>query len=114
MTDEVDSFLSHYGVKGMKWGQTKAKYQKKIDRKKVIDNVKKNYSLKNTHGKVSTGASVAGILVAGPLGANTIAGFNFASAAGYSRGQSVAIGLLGGAPGGILAAEVAVRKRKMR
>lgn len=35
MTDNVDDFLAHYGVKGMKWGVTKAKYKSmsKADRK---------------------------------------------------------------------------------
>ena len=35
MTDNVDNFLAHYGVKGMKWGVTKSDYRSmsKADRK---------------------------------------------------------------------------------
>lgn len=61
MATDVDEFLAHYGVPGMKWGKRKAnpdKYQKKADKK--LRDAKKNYeTIKNEQGRFSKNSRAA-------------------------------------------------------
>lgn len=137
-TEETKNLeLFHYGVKGMKWGvrrpqgpdgqvikkdRQEAKKLRKADRKEVRGHLKSNYSLKNKTGKINTAATSGGIIAASILGgpggailvADRSAGISIARSAGYSRGSSVAIGVLTGAAGGVVASEIAVRHRTNR
>lgn len=102
-----------------KQGRQEMKTLRKADRKEVQGHLKSNYSLKNKTGKINTAATsggiIAGTILGGPGGAILMAersaGISIARSAGYSRGSSVAIGLLGGAVGGVVASEIAVRNR---
>ena len=113
MSLNYDDYLEHYGVKGMKWGVKKSKADRKADRGRIKENFKKNYSLKNKQGKVSAALSIASMPLLGPAVASAVAGSNLAEAAGYKKGTSVAIGIVAGAPGGLIASEVAVRRRQL-
>lgn len=118
MSDYTDDFLEHYGVVGMKWGKHKSgsggsggsssggkkaridKTDLKIARKAIYKNA--GASVKANKGKTVVAALLAG--------GSATAGITLARAAGHSKGKSLAIGLLGGAPGGVIAVELAARK----
>lgn len=112
MSEVTDDFLEHYGVQGMKWGKRsggKAPINKanlKVARKEIYGDTK-NRLLGN---KKKKGAMVALALIAGGPGASAAVGISLARSAGYSKGKSAAIGLIGGAPAGILVAELSARK----
>lgn len=61
MSDNVDEFLAHYGVPGMKWGKRKNpdSYQAKAD-KRVGDSQQKFNNLKSTQGRGSSQTKAAG------------------------------------------------------
>lgn len=111
-----------YANRDYKKGMNQIKEARSADRAEVRSNVKKNFDVKNTTGKVNSlatsGGIAAGILVGGPAGAvmvaNASAGVTIARSAGYSRGKSAIIGIVGGAPGALLASEIAVRQRADR
>lgn len=123
----TEDFLEHYGVKGMHWGKHKSSgssvevarkpakapiNQDKLSaaRKDLYSGLKKTYS--NKHGNVSK-AKAGAVITAGLLGstaANQIVGVQMMRSAGYSKGKSVAMGILGGAPGAALAIELKARK----
>lgn len=115
MNLSYDDYLEHYGVKGMKWGVRRsdeqlsaAKSARKTERKKATEDAKDYLS---SNKKKTVGSAVAATLLIGPAGTSAAVGAQIARSAGYSKGKSIGIGLLGGAPGGIIAAEVQVRKR---
>ena len=113
--NDVDDFLEHYGVKGMKWGvkssnQVALKSARKEGRAEFRENLKDHYTTKSakTGRKISVGRTAGSVI----LGTATFGAFNsmqIARAAGYSSGKSVAIGLLGNAPGALLASELKIR-----
>lgn len=104
--------LAHAGVKGMKWGVTKSKEERSADRAKIRKELGRNYDPRNLTGRVTSTATLALGILNAPLAAATV-GVNIAKASGYSTGASVATGLLGGIPGGMLMSEIAVRKRQL-
>ena len=109
MTNET---LEHAGVKGMKWGVKKSKEERSADRSKIRKAVGENYDPRKMEGRIRTTATFALGILNAPLAAATV-GMNIAKSSGYSTGASVATGLLGGVPGGILMSEIAVRKRQL-
>ena len=168
MDEELDDFLAHYGVKGMKWGVRRAKkkqgtidslrrvskgkgnfedeataitkvsgidlirgrgvkgaagikadrMQRRLDtgqarnaeRKKIVAELGKTYNLKTSSGKKYVGAAAATTLLASPV-ANVVAGAQLTRASGYSKGTSVAVGLVSGTAGGLAVAELTARSR---
>lgn len=115
MSDNPDDYsLYHYGVKGMRWGKTTKKtgVERSADRKKIRSEFKSSFSAKTGKDKVAMGSQVAYSLMGG-AGASQVVGYKIAKAAGYSKGKSLAIGVLGGAPGGLIASEIAVRRNEI-
>ena len=111
MAEEVDNFLQHHGVVGMKWGKHKSKGDSgssggnNRSAKKAVR--KEMYKDAVASTKAHKGRAAAGLVLAGP---SATVGMQLARSAGHSKGASVAIGLLGGAPGGVLAVHLAARK----
>lgn len=110
MSDVVDNFLEHHGVPGMKWGKHKTKASFKTEKKAITKAIYKqtgqNLWGKGSHQKGKT--AVAALW--GAPGVSAKVGYDMSKAAGYTKGKSLAIGLLGGAPGGIIAANIAAGK----
>jgi hypothetical protein len=106
MSDVTDDFLSHYGVQGMKWGKHKAKGGS-VNKATVKEARKDMYKSAGAHIKANKGKTVVAALLTG--GSATV-GYNLARSSGLSKGQSVAVAALGGAPGGMLAIEISARK----
>ncbi|WNN94513.1 hypothetical protein SEA_LEWANDO_9 [Arthrobacter phage Lewando] len=106
--EALNDFLMHYGVKGMKWGKhaSKADYKSSVKshRKELYKGVGQVYK-----SKKQVGFAVAGTLLGGGAGSATV-GVQMMRGAGYSKGKSLAMGLLGGAPGAAIAIEVKARK----
>jgi hypothetical protein len=115
MSTEVDDFLAHYGVKGMRWGKrgTKKgpvdKEKLKSARKEIYGDVKKYYN-NSKSAKVTAGAAVATSLLTGGTTGSVVVGVQMMRGAGFSKGKSIAMGALGGAPGAALAIELKARK----
>jgi hypothetical protein len=105
---EVDDFLAHYGVKGMKWGkhQTKGDFKAavKSNRKELYKGVGSVYK-----SKKQTGLAVATTLLSGGSVASAVIGTQMMRGAGYSKGKSFAMGMIGGAPGAVVAIELKAR-----
>jgi hypothetical protein len=129
MTIQVEEFLEHHGVVGMKWGKHKANRtesgggSKAVAKVKApeqkIDKVKLKAARKEIRGDVKQrlignkkkkGAAAAVLLIAGAPGASLAVGIATARGAGFSKGKSLAIGFLGGAPGALLVGEMHARK----
>jgi hypothetical protein len=110
MSDAVDNFLEHHGVPGMKWGKHKNKADFKAEKKSIKKAIYKQTG-QNLWGKGShqKGKTVAAAIFGTP-GISAKVGYDLSKAAGYSKGKSLAIGLLGGAPGGIIAANISAGK----
>ncbi|QED11512.1 hypothetical protein PP914_gp021 [Arthrobacter phage Qui] len=111
MSDVTDDFLSHYGVQGMKWGKHKAGGGSGSGggtNKAAVKEARKDmYKSAGAHIKANKGKTVVAALLTG--GSATV-GYNLARSSGLSKGQSVAVAALGGAPGGMLAIEISARK----
>lgn len=133
--NEAEDFLAHYGVKGMKWGvrkrdktpgarkaerasarqeasqaKAKAKATRSGARGAIGADLGSKFNLKTRDGKIRTGATTAGLILASPA-AERYLGYELSKSAGYSTGKSAAIGFLGGTVGGLAAAEISVRKK---
>jgi Flp pilus assembly protein TadB len=110
MAQELDQFLEHHGVKGMKWGkhQTKADYKSAVssNRKEIYKNLGNTWK----SDKRQAGAAIASNLLLSPATGSAVVGIQLMRAAGYSKGKSLAMGLIGGTPGAMLAVEVKARK----
>lgn len=107
MSEQVEDFLEHHGVVGMKWGKHKSGGNKS-DIKSARKAVRKEmYSDARASVKANKGKTIASALLAG---GSLTAGVVLARSAGHSKGKSLAIGILGGAPGGMLAVNLAARK----
>jgi hypothetical protein len=114
MSEQVEDFLEHHGVKGMKWGRRTGgassgssgggKSTAGAERKAVR---KEMYKESGATLKRNKGKTAVGLFLAGP---SATAGIAMARGAGHGKGASVAIGLIGGAPGGMLAVHLAARK----
>lgn len=107
---DKDDVLAHYGVAGMKWGKRKGSVDKATNgvrsaRKEIYKNAGQGLV-----GKGRKGQLVAAGILMGPSGLSGKVGYELAKSAGYSKGKSVAIGLLAGAPGGMVAAEISARR----
>lgn len=116
----TEDFLEHYGVKGMHWGKHKSSSAVevhkpgKVNKDKLVSVRKDLYKgtadhYKTKAGKVELGASVVASLLGGGVG-SAVVGARMMRGAGYSKGKSVAMGLIGGAPGAALAIELKARK----
>jgi hypothetical protein len=121
----TEDFLEHYGVKGMHWGKHKSSSAVEVHkpgkapinkdklsaaRKDLYGGLKAQYS--NKHGKISktkAGAMIATHLLSGTI-ATQVVGAQMMRSAGYSKGKSLAMGIVGGAPGAALAIELKARK----
>lgn len=133
---QADEFLAHYGVKGMRWGHRKpgtgepsdrkaakaekkaakaeGKAARKAGRREVASNLGSEFSLKTARGRTQAGATAAVGILASPAASAAFVSVKTARAAGYSKGKSLAIGLIGGPPGALIAAELSVRKNTRR
>lgn len=122
MSAEVEDFLQHYGVKGMRWGKRGSKGDSNVEkakkapidkdrlkeeRKKLYGQVKTNMSTPGA--RVTTGAALASTLVGGPSG-SAIIGAQMMRSAGFSKKKSFTTALIGGAPGAVLMIELQARK----
>ena len=117
MEPDTDAFLEHYGKKGMKWGVTKAEAKTAVrtSRNKATGNLQDRYTKTRKDGttgvrKTKTAATVADIMFTG--GMYTSVQIN--RSAGFSRGSSAAIALIGGPPGSVLLSAVKVRQDAKR
>ena len=114
-----DDFLAHYGKKGMKWGVTSVSPSTKAARKSAKANLRKEYD-NNFRDRilVKSDAVPNGItqkkakqaLVMDMASLGMYSGAQIARSAGYSKGKSVTIGILGGPPGAMLASEIRVQR----
>ena len=106
---DTDDVLAHYGVAGMKWGKRKGRADKASSptssaRKEIYRGAKEGLI-----GKGRKGGTIASALLGTP-GISAKVGYEISKSAGYSKGKSLAIGLLAGAPGGVVAAEISARR----
>jgi hypothetical protein len=104
--EALDNFLMHYGVKGMKWGKhaSKADYKSSVKshRKELYKGLGETYSKKRNIGVLGAAAFA---------GAGTqLVGAQMMRSAGYSKGKSFAMAMIGGAPGAALAIELKARR----
>ena len=116
MEPDVDAFLAHYGKKGMKWGVTtnpggSVKAARKEGRAQIRSNFNDMHKKTGADGKrkISAGKTVGStLLFTNTFGAS--AGYQIARATGYKKGQSLAIGMIGGPVGALAISELQVRK----
>lgn len=115
METDVEDFLAHYGKKGMKWGvrtaSAEVKAARKAGRAENAKNLQARYTKTNADGKTvmkkrRTAATVVDLMATG--GGYT--GIQIAKSAGFTRGQSAAIGMLSGPVGAMVASEIKVRQ----
>lgn len=107
----ADDFLAHYGKKGMKWGVTKSEARTAIRAERDAINKDINASFKGRKGVAKAGVSIAAGVAATPFMGLTVATTMMTKTAGYSTGKAVAINLLGGPIGAMVAVEVKARQR---
>lgn len=110
MNDEaLDDFLAHYGVKGMKWGkhQSKDDFKEavKANRKELYKGVGDVYK-----SKKQVGLALAATILSSPAAGQAVIGTQMMRGAGYSKGKSIAVGLLGGPTGAVIAIEMKARQ----
>lgn len=112
--NDTDAFLQHYGKKGMKWGVTTKSpgAQAYSGAKKEQGARLKNQFMKtdsNGQRKVSAG-KVAGYSALALVSGGSSITAQYARSAGFSKGKSVAIGLLAGPAAGVVISELKVGK----
>lgn len=123
----IDDFFEHHGVKGMRWGHTMQKVGANATKKAALKsaqdearqeigrNFRARYDVSKKAGSGGTRAKnaarglalVPDILTTGGM----YTGSQMARAAGYTKGQSAAIGIAGGPLGGLIASEIRVNQR---
>lgn len=97
MAEEVDNFLEHYGVAGMKWGKRKAAQIKSASKqatKGLRDDIKNNPREAKTMARIKSENAVAKDRLAKSGGSKALANTKIA-------GRTVAIGLLANVAGNI-------------
>lgn len=113
-----EDYLEHFGVKGMKWGQSKGGGVEVSSSKKVpIDKVKLKASRKEIYTDVArvytsrrkVGAAVAASLLFKPAIGSAVIGTQMMRGAGYPKGKSFAVGALSGPLGAVVAIEMKAR-----
>ena len=121
---DTDEFLMHYGVPGMRWGKRKSsgevettRSERKVERaenrqalKTARTDIYKSASKGLWGTKTRAGVTVATALLLSPAVTNMRVGYELTKAAGYSKGKSLATGILVGTSGGIIAAELSARR----
>lgn len=103
------SELSHYGIPGMKWGvrRTPEQLGRKKSRKELRRSFNKNFASRQSN--VKTGALGASIVSGFGLPVTlAVVGYDITRSAGYSKGYSLATGIIGGPIGGLVASELKV------
>lgn len=120
-TPDVEDFLAHYGVKGMKWGVTRAAPEIRVARKAARKQARRDLDTKILVGEAQRKEAAAkmskGERFASELSAfnSAVTGTSITRAAGYTQGQAKALAILGGGPlyGPLVAgvaAEIKIRK----
>ncbi|ADD81016.1 gp018 [Rhodococcus phage ReqiPoco6] len=113
-TLDAEDFLAHYGVKGMKWGQTRSKSDlvkaRAAGRREFGSNLKDRYTKTGKYGqtkikKTKAVGTVADIMLTGGM----YTGVQIARSGGFTRGQSAVIGMITGPVGATVASEIRVR-----
>lgn len=109
MSETIEDFLEHHGVVGMKWGKRSGGSKSSKSVTKSARKAVRKEMLKDAGASVKAhkGRTAASLILVGP---SATAGMQLARSAGHGKGASIAIGLLGGAPGGVLAVHLAARK----
>lgn len=123
MPDVTEDFLSHYGVKGMRWGKRQSSGDVEVSRKPKkgpIDKDKLRAARKDLYGDVKSsyngkqktlaGAAIAASIFTGGSVGSVVVGAQMMRGAGFSKGKTAATALLGGAPGAVLMIELQARK----
>lgn len=117
MSAETEEFLEHFGKKGMKWGVNRLDRRVNINaasragNDQVGENFRARYVKKNADGtkSVKKAKVAAGVVDTFALGFYT--GTQITQAAGFTKGQAVAISMLGGGGfGSVMAANIKITR----
>ncbi|ADD80906.1 gp015 [Rhodococcus phage ReqiPepy6] len=120
-TFDTEDFLAHYGVKGMKWGVTRAAPEVRVARKAARKQARRDLdtvmAVNEIKRREAASTMTSGKKFLSDMGAvgSAYTGTSISRAAGYSRGQAKVISILGGGPlygpltAGV-AAELKIRK----
>ena len=118
MPTSVDSFLAHYGVKGMKWGVTRDNPEGVTPTRKMVRQVTKETRREQTLANRAEWATKSGkektkILALDLATAGGYTASQLAKTEGYSRGKRAAYTLMGG-QGAVLIRDAQVRNEVRR
>lgn len=106
-----EEFLAHYGVKGMKWGQTRA--VKKEFHKQAKTEFQAKYAkqhLQDASGNKRSAGKRAAFIALDVATAGGVSATRLMRTAGYSKGKTAAVVLTTGVHGANLVASSAVKK----